>query len=174
MKQAPCGSDPTPGHVEQWPGSTPALVAAGPACVIQSSFLHEALSFLQLVGPHQQRAAALLAQSTRHLHAPQASPLPKGLLTPWLHSPALHSYPNGQKRLLSLLGESRETPASWAFSALAHSQRAMAGSPAMLSASEFLEGVTDPAPPNHCTRQPNQQHPPSCWKARGAAGSLLP
>lgn len=26
--------------------------------------------------------------------------------------------------------------------------------------SEFPEGVTDPTPPNHCTKQPNQQHPP--------------
>lgn len=45
MKRALCGSDPTPGHAELWPGSTPALVAAGPACVIQSSFLHEACWF---------------------------------------------------------------------------------------------------------------------------------
>lgn len=34
MKQALCGSDPTPGHAELWPGSTPALVAASPPCVI--------------------------------------------------------------------------------------------------------------------------------------------
>ena len=117
------------------------------------------------MSPHKQRAAALLAQSTS-TH-PMASPLPEGLVTLWLRSPALHSHPDGPKQLLSLLGECRGTPSSWAYAALACSQRAMAHSPEM-----FLEGVTAPAPPNHCTTQLNRQPPcPRHWKARGAAGS---
>lgn len=44
VKQALCGSDPSLGHVEQCPCSTLELVAAGPACVIQS-FFREALWF---------------------------------------------------------------------------------------------------------------------------------
>lgn len=106
----------------------------------------------------------------------KASLLAKVLVAPWPHPPAVHSHLNRPKHLLSLLGESKGTPSSWAFSALARSQHAMADSPERLSASEFLEGITDPAPPTHCTRQLNRQPPRKRhWKARGGGvGSLLP
>lgn len=116
--------------------------------------------FLKPAIAEQHRAAGLPAQSSGPGHS--------RLL------PASHSHPNRAKQLLSLPGQAQGLPQA-GLSELwpkAHVQWLEAE---MLSASEVLDGVTDPAPLNRLTRQAEQQAPtiPGSEK-RGAAGSHLP